>query len=346
MRIGTTDGLGSNSEAKHRTMSIQESDIAILIPTYKYRDKVVRAVRSALASGAGEIIVVDDCSNDGTLEALACFNDPRLQVTANDRNYGLWENHLLALQRANRPWIKFLQADDHLLPSGLRQYAAVASHDVSIVSGTPVMYDHESGRSWQTYSLNAPVKLTWSAFFDLSLRFGNFVGTPSYVMLRADAIERDPELWRRNISADMVVGAIAASKGLVAVLPAGAICHGVHPLQDAKTQRSALSLDRAARSFAYLRAYGNPQLRDLANFWNVLSFKPHLRTLARGLLRREARTTQLLDPAWRLVSDMSQEDWSFTVRNIRALTDVWSYRRSAIEPFDLDAILQMNGYEG
>lgn len=38
-------------------MPIPESDISILIPTYKYRDKVVRAVESALASGAGEVAI-------------------------------------------------------------------------------------------------------------------------------------------------------------------------------------------------------------------------------------------------------------------------------------------------
>jgi hypothetical protein len=41
-------------------VAIPQADISIIIPTYRYRDKVVRAVLSALASGAGEIIVVDD----------------------------------------------------------------------------------------------------------------------------------------------------------------------------------------------------------------------------------------------------------------------------------------------
>ena len=231
-------------------MPIAESDISILIPTYRYRDKVVRAVESALASGAGEIIVTDDRSGDGTIERLACFDDPRLKVLENEQNLGLWENHLHALSLATRRWIKFIQADDYLLPGGLAAYAAAAEEGVTVVWCAPLVTDDETGKVWRFHDLSAARRMRSRQMLDALLYGGWILGTPSHMMLRVDAIERDRQVWRRSISADLVVGSIAAARGDTVLLPHGAIVQGAHPLQDVKTQGLRLALERRVNSFA------------------------------------------------------------------------------------------------
>lgn len=47
-----------------------EADVSIIIPTYKRRTMLPKAMKSALASGAGEIIVIDNKSEDGTAEYI------------------------------------------------------------------------------------------------------------------------------------------------------------------------------------------------------------------------------------------------------------------------------------
>lgn len=319
-------------------MPILESDISVLIPTYKYRDKVVRALESALASGAGEIIVVDDHGRDGTMERLEAFSDPRLTIIENEQNLGLWENHLKALNLATKPWIKFIQADDYLLPGGLAKYAASADADVTVVAGTPILKDDETGESWLTYTLSHPLRLDWDAFESMCLRFGNFLGSPSYMLLRSAAIERDPELWQANVSVDMVMGAIAVARGAVVVLPPGAIGHGAHPLQDAKTQRAPLGLARMANSFAYLRARPELKLRRLANLWTVQNARPTLKTMARGLIFSEGPPTGVLGPVWRMFSDVSLADWRDVSEARLKLRAARSYRDSAVQPFNLDEV--------
>lgn len=319
-------------------MPIPESDISILIPTYKYRNKVVRALESALASRAGEIIVVDDRGRDGTMERLAAYSDPRLTIIENEHNLGLWENHLKALKLATKPWIKFIQADDYLLPGGLAKYAASADSGVTVVSGAPILKDDETGESWLTYILSHPLRLEWEAFESMCLRFGNFLGSPSYMLLRADAIERDPELWREQVSVDMVMGAIAVARGAVVVLPPGAIGHGAHSLQDAKTQRAPLGLARMANSLAYLRANPDAKLRRLANLWTVQNARPMLKTMARGLIFSEGRPARVVGPVWRMFADVSMADWRAVRASRSALKAAKSYRATAGQPFNLDEV--------
>lgn len=320
-------------------MPIAESDISILIPTYRYRDKVVRAVQSALDSGAGEIIVTDDRSGDGTIERLAEFTDPRLTVIENERNLGLWENHLQALSLATRPWIKFIQADDYLLPGGLAAYAAAVSEGVSVVFASPMVKDDTTGEVWYTYEVRTPRRVTPAELQEAMLYSGWMLGSPSHVMLRADVIERTPEVWRTTISADLVVGAIAAARGDTVIIPSGAIGQGAHALQDTNTQKAAMGLERAVTSLAYLRRRPEPGLRRLANRWTWLTLKALLRTTARGILYREGSPLTLAAYPLRLLGDLSVADWRQVYRDRARLREAASFRRNVKPPLDVDQLV-------
>lgn len=313
-------------------MPISESDISILIPTYRYRDKVVRAVDSALASGAEEIIVVDDCSSDGTMELLASYDDPRLRVYENVRNLGLWENHLEALGHATKPWTKFIQADDYLLPGGLAVYAAAVDPGVSVVWGCPIVIDEDTGQTWQFHSLREKRRLSGPNTLDLCLCIGWVLGSPSHMMLRTDAISRDPAAWVTDISSDLVVGSIATTYGDVVLIPPGAIGQGAHARQDAITQGARRTLRRMAASSAYLRAHPRPELQRFATLWAALNRPFALRIAARGLLSRQLAPHE----AVRLVmynfaqSAGIKDDWRAMLRQAQSI------RRISREPHDLD----------
>jgi hypothetical protein len=265
-------------------MPIPEADISILIPTFMYRDKVGRAVASALASGAGEIVVTDDRSRDGTMEFLAGFADPRLKVIENPRKLGLWENHLAALGHATRPWIKFVQADDYLLAGGLARYAAAVGQGVTLVWSCAVVRDDETGQEMRYHDLAMPRRVTGQTILDACVVAGWILGSPSHMMVRSDVIPRDPAAWRTEISADVVLGAVAVSKGDVVLLPPGAIGHGVHPLQDAKTQGCRRGLRRLVATPEYLRQRPEPLLGRFAAGWAARNQSRARHIAAKGLL--------------------------------------------------------------
>ncbi|TCT03972.1 glycosyltransferase family 2 protein [Aquabacter spiritensis] len=320
-------------------MVIAESDISILIPTYRYRDKVVRAVDSALASGAGEIIVLDDHGRDGTIERLAAYSDPRLIVRENDRNLGLWENHLAALHMARRPWIKFIQADDYLLPGGLAAFAAAVDEGVSIVFGCPLYKNEADGRMWEFYHTTRPHRLTSRHVQEACFYFGWLLGSPSQILLRRAAIMGDPAIWRSTMSADFVIGAITAAHGDTVILPPGTLVCESHGKQDSATETALLWLERTANSTAYLKARPEQGLRRLANGWVRMEAERAVRKLGRGILRREAPVADLIAAFAAIFKTMTPADLVQIWRDRRLLRAAMTFRRTRFVPFDLDRLI-------
>lgn len=323
-------------------MAIRETDISILIPTYRYREKVIKAVRSALASGAGEIIVTDDNSGDGTLEALAGFDDRRLRVHENETNLGLWENHLHALSLATRPWIKFIQADDYLLPGGLAQYAAAAGEGVAVVWSVPTFLpeaaDGTAGQPFFLHTLSAPRTLSTDELVDVCVHAGWILGSPSHVLWRSDALSRDPDAWKTSLSADLLNGSMAAVHGDVVLLPPGAIGQGVHDAQDARTQSVAKSLRRRVNTAAYLRATGHPPLRRYADLWTVIDFVAALRTAVAGLMRDRGHRLAICGLLARLAAGPGVAGWASITRHGRLMASARRYRAASPGHADLDAL--------
>lgn len=96
-------------------MSESEPLVSILIPAYNCRPWAGRAVESALNQSwqRCEVIVVDDCSTDGTYEELRDFEDSiRLERSAVNRGQNKTRNWLTELSKGQ--WLVYLDADDAL----------------------------------------------------------------------------------------------------------------------------------------------------------------------------------------------------------------------------------------
>jgi glycosyltransferase involved in cell wall biosynthesis len=90
---------------------------SVIIPTYRRPKATVRAVRSALTQTIEdlEVIVIDDCSGDGTPEAIEAIGDPRLRVIRHERNLGVCAARNRGIAEARAPYIALLDSDDVLL---------------------------------------------------------------------------------------------------------------------------------------------------------------------------------------------------------------------------------------
>ena len=89
--------------------------VSILIPAYNCRPWVARAVESALGQSwkRCEVIVVDDCSTDGTYEELRQFEDSiRLDRSPVNSGQNRTRNRLTELSKGE--WLVYLDADDAL----------------------------------------------------------------------------------------------------------------------------------------------------------------------------------------------------------------------------------------
>jgi glycosyltransferase involved in cell wall biosynthesis len=81
------------------------------------------AIESVLASTFSdfELIIVDDCSTDGTLEIARDYarRDGRVRIEVNESNLGDYPNRNRAASLARGQWLKYVDADDYIYPHGL-----------------------------------------------------------------------------------------------------------------------------------------------------------------------------------------------------------------------------------
>jgi glycosyltransferase involved in cell wall biosynthesis len=89
--------------------------VSVCIPAYNCEKYVGEAIRSVLAQSypAIEIVVVDDGSTDGTLNAIEAIDDKRIK-SINSTNRGAAAARNLAYQNSTGEYIIFFDADDLL----------------------------------------------------------------------------------------------------------------------------------------------------------------------------------------------------------------------------------------
>ncbi|MEY3051138.1 MAG: hypothetical protein RLY31_923 [Bacteroidota bacterium] len=127
--------------------------ISILVTTYNFEPYIAEAVRSLLAQEGGysyEVIVVDDCSTDGTEAVLRELEreDSRLSYIRNERNRGAVWSANRAFELARGEYIGRFDGDDVWYPWFLQETVPVLDRhpEVGLVYGD-IHYLDASGRT-------------------------------------------------------------------------------------------------------------------------------------------------------------------------------------------------------
>ncbi|WP_447045822.1 glycosyltransferase family A protein [Vreelandella sp. H-I2] len=88
---------------------------SVIIPVHNKKEHVVAAIESVLAQTyhAYELILIDDCSTDGSLELILPYESDRIKIYKRDiPGPGGYAARNLGVEKANYQWITFLDADD------------------------------------------------------------------------------------------------------------------------------------------------------------------------------------------------------------------------------------------
>ena len=102
--------------------------VTIVIPTWNRCELVQEAVASVRAQRFAdwELVVVDDGSDDDTVERLAAIGDPRVRAIALPHSGNMSYLRNVGSAAGSGPWLAFLDSDDLWLPQKLqRQLEAV-----------------------------------------------------------------------------------------------------------------------------------------------------------------------------------------------------------------------------
>jgi glycosyltransferase involved in cell wall biosynthesis len=182
----------------HATGTKQVAPVSVVVPCFRCIDTIGAAVASVAAQTLppAEVLLVDDCSGDGTLEAMQAlakgyppgwvkvFAMPSNGGPSGARNYG-WE-------RSRQTYIAFLDADDTWHPPKLELQMDALAADPTIALLAHVM--NVQSRAAPMPELRQPSKV--SVITERQLRWRNPFPTAS-VVLRRDLPFRFDESRRR-----------------------------------------------------------------------------------------------------------------------------------------------------
>ena len=103
--------------------------VSVIIPAYNTEAYLAKAIESVLEQTLTdiEVIIVDDASNDKTVEVAKSFTDQRLKVIVNQQNLGAAAARNRALRAAQGEWIAVLDSDDWYAPERLEKLVSLAN---------------------------------------------------------------------------------------------------------------------------------------------------------------------------------------------------------------------------
>ena len=96
--------------------------VSVVMPLYNAENFLELSVQSVLSQTFKdfELILVDDCSTDGTLAAAENFDDARITILRNEKNLGTpGATRNVGLDAAQGEYVYFMDDDDVLLERGL-----------------------------------------------------------------------------------------------------------------------------------------------------------------------------------------------------------------------------------
>ncbi len=121
------------------------ADLSVIIPCYRCADTIERAVASVDAQTLrpAELILVDDCSGDETLETLRviqqAYGEEWIKIISPDENIGCGGARNVGWSIATQPYVAFLDADDVWVPQKIEiQYGWMQKHPDVLYTGHPV----------------------------------------------------------------------------------------------------------------------------------------------------------------------------------------------------------------
>jgi glycosyltransferase involved in cell wall biosynthesis len=107
-------------------MEIDQPLVSVLMTAFNREKYIGEAIDSVLASGYThfELIIVDDCSSDKTVDIARSYEskDTRVRVYQNERNLGDYINRNKAAGYGSGKYFKYLDSDDIIYPQSLSMF--------------------------------------------------------------------------------------------------------------------------------------------------------------------------------------------------------------------------------
>jgi len=126
--------------------------VSFVVQCYNTEGFVADCINSILAQKGSyewEIIAIDDCSSDRTVQVLESFNDPRLQIIRHDVNQGHGPTVGEALKATRGKYVARIDSDDRYRPELLSTVLPIFETypEVGLVYGDAALIDSDGKRN-------------------------------------------------------------------------------------------------------------------------------------------------------------------------------------------------------
>ena len=168
-----------------------QPQITVALPVYNGEQYIAVAIDSVLRQTYSdfELLILDNCSTDGTASVIRNFSDPRIRLITNTKNLGMIGNWNLAVSLATGKYIKILSHDDLLDPTCLAEqingFLTYQNQNVGIVTCKKNIIN-EAGRTVMFgFGIFGPTRvIDGKRAIKKAIRAGrNIIGEPSIVLL-------------------------------------------------------------------------------------------------------------------------------------------------------------------
>ncbi|CAM2830546.1 glycosyltransferase family 2 protein [Helicobacter burdigaliensis] len=128
------------------------SKISILTPCYNHEKYIKDYLQSVLNQTFGdfELIIVDDCSSDRSVEEIEKFHDKRIKLIRHSFNKGINAGLNTAFANSSGEFIVFMASDDVFMPNALEVLYKALSQSEAIVAYPRTLWIDENNKIIKT----------------------------------------------------------------------------------------------------------------------------------------------------------------------------------------------------
>ncbi len=197
--------------------SEEPATITVLLATYNQEAFIGEAIRSVLAQTRTDLrlLVVDDASQDGTVEEARKIKDSRLRIIQNPENLREGESLARALEQVDTEYVALLEGDDLFHPKRLERCLSLLEEapQTAVIATAVDVIDHKSRVCSTTNSspiFDGKKIFHWLRFYEDQLRLnkspedflgvllkGNSLITCSNFIGRTNFLRQHREQWKR-----------------------------------------------------------------------------------------------------------------------------------------------------
>lgn len=175
---------------------MESKKVSVVCPMYNCEKFALKTVHSVLSQSYSnvELIIVDDCSKDKTVEIIRQINDERIRLLINEKNSGAAFSRNVALKVATGDYIAFLDGDDIWLPGKLeKQVSYMEENNYDFTYTDYELIDENDNRLMVFY--DGPDRVNYKKFLRI-----DYIGT-STVIYKKDIcplLQVPSDIYKRN----------------------------------------------------------------------------------------------------------------------------------------------------